>query len=121
VETLACSLSCIEGGWNANEVVKASIRDKGLTPSFIAKWKDWFERAVEDPKVLWSSDAPEELIKQLIEKNLIIYNMHHREQQFWVDQPPPERDQELGVDRYIARQMPLHREAVRQALRETSA
>ena len=102
-------------------MVKASIRDKGLTPSFIAKWKDWFERAVEDPKVLWSSDAPEELIKQLIEKNLIIYNMHHREQQFWVDQPPPERDQELGVGRYIARQTPLHREAVRQALREASA
>ena len=108
-------------GWNADEVVKALIRDKGLTPSFIAKWRDWFERAVEDPEVLWSPDAPEELIKQLIEKNLIVYNMYDRDQAFWVDTPPPERDPELGIGRDVAWQTPLHREAVRRALREASA
>jgi hypothetical protein len=48
-------------------------------------------------------------------------NMHYREQQFWIDEPPPERDRELGVGRYIVWQTPLHGEAVRQALREASA
>ncbi len=105
-------------GWNADEVVRALIRDRGLTPGFIARWRGWLERAVEDPETLWSPDAPEELIRQLIERNLIVYNMYDRDQAFWVDQPPPERDPELGIGKDVAWQTPLHREAVRKALRE---
>ena len=107
--------------WNVDNVVKALIRDKELTPSFIARWRGWLERAVEDPEALWSPDAPEELINQLVEKNLIVYNMYERDQAFWVDAPPPERDPELGIGRDVAWQTPLHREAVRRALREVSA
>ena len=105
-------------GWNADDVVKALIRDKGLTPSFIVRWRGWLGRVVDDPEALWSPDAPEELIKQLIEKNLIVYNMYDRDQAFWVDAPPPERDLELGIGRNVAWQTPLHREAVRLALSE---
>ncbi|WP_101940306.1 hypothetical protein [Vulcanisaeta sp. EB80] len=92
-----------------------------LTADIIRKWRAWLEEAVEDPDKLWGRGAPEDLLRWLVGKNLIIYNMHYREQQFWIDEPPPERDQELGVGRYIAWQTPLHREAVRQALREASA
>ena len=42
-----------------------------------------------------------------------------RYEYLWVDEPPPERDPELGVGRNVAWQTPLHREAVRRALRET--
>ena len=106
-------------GWNSGAVVTWLIREKGLTPEFVARWRGWLERVVEDPEALWSPDAPEELIRQLVERNLILYNIYEREQIFWVDQPPPERDPELGVGRDVAWQTPLHREAVRRALRET--
>jgi len=107
--------------WSVDAVVKALIRDKELTSSFIAKWRRWLEEAVEDPEDLWSPDAPEELIKQLTEKNLIVYNMYDRDPYFWVDQPPPERDPELGVGKNVAWQTPIHREAVRMALRDAAS
>jgi hypothetical protein len=107
-----------KSGWNVDRLVEALIRDKELTSSFIAKWRRWLEEAVEDPEALWSPDAPEELIKQLVEKNLIVYNMYYRDPYFWIDQPPPERDPELGIGKNVAWQTPLHREAVRRALRE---
>jgi energy-coupling factor transporter ATP-binding protein EcfA2 len=112
-------LELYKRSWSVDAVVKALIRDKELTSSFIARWRRWLEEAVEDPEALWSPDAPEELIKQLTEKNLIVYNMYDRDPYFWIDQPPPERDPELGIGRNVAWQTPLHREAVRRALRET--
>ena len=53
-----------------------------------------------------------------MERNLILYNIYEREQIFWIDQPPPERDPELGIGRNVAWQTPIHREAVRRALEE---
>ena len=105
-----------KSGWNVDRVVEALIRDKELTSSFIAKWRRWLQEAVEDPEALWSPDAPEELIKQLVEKNLIVYNMYNRDPYFWIDQPPPERDPELGIGKNVAWQTPIHREAVRRVL-----
>jgi hypothetical protein len=59
-------------------------------------WRRWLEAAVEDPDALWSPDAPEELIDELEERNLIIH-MYRREEWAWIDQPPPEKDPEIGV------------------------
>jgi len=56
-----------------------------------------------------------ELERRLVELNLIMY-MHDRDEHFWIDQPPPEKDPELGIGRFYAWQTPLHREAVRRAL-----
>jgi hypothetical protein len=50
----------------------------------------------------------------------MIYNMYDRDQVFWVDQPSPERDPELGIGRHVAWQTPLHREAVKRALKEVT-
>jgi len=107
-------------GWNSGAVVTWLIREKRLTPGFVARWRRWLEEAVEDPEALWSPDAPEELIKQLVERNLILYNIYEREQIFWIDQPPPEKDPELGIGKNAAWQTPIHREAVRRALKEGS-
>jgi GTPase SAR1 family protein len=105
--------------WSVDAIVYALIEDKGITSSFISKWRGWLEGAVEDPDILWSPDTPRELIDELVEKNLIVYNMHRRLEYRWIDAPPPERDLALGVGRYVAWQTPLHREAVKRALRES--
>jgi hypothetical protein len=102
--------------WNSGAVVTRLIREKRLTPDFVVRWRSWLEKAVEDPEALWSPDAPEELIKQLVERNLILYNIYERQQIFWVDQPPPERDPGLGIGKNVAWQTPIHRESVRMAL-----
>jgi len=105
--------------WSVDTIVYALIEDKGITPSFTSKWRSWLERAVEDPDILWSPDTPRELIDELVEKNLIVYNMHRRLEYRWIDTPPPERDLALGIGRYVAWQTPLHREAVKRALQES--
>jgi len=106
--------------WDKNAVVTWLAKEKRLTPDFVARWRGWLEKIVDDPQALWSPDAPEELIKQLVERNLILYNIYERQQIFWIDEPPPERDPELGIGRDVAWQTPIHREAVRMALGASS-
>jgi GTPase SAR1 family protein len=105
--------------WNVDAIIHTLIEDKGITSSFINKWRNWLEETVKDPDTLWAPGTPQELVNELIEKNLIVYNMHRRLEYRWVDTPPPERDPELGVGRYVAWQTPLHREAVRRVLEES--
>jgi hypothetical protein len=106
--------------WNSDAVVTWLIREKKLTPGFVVRWRGWLERIAEDPEALWSPDVPEELIRQLVERNLIAYNIYERKQIFWIDQPPPEKDPELGIGKDVAWQTPLHKEAVKKALKEVS-
>ncbi|MCC6016463.1 MAG: hypothetical protein LM583_06460 [Desulfurococcaceae archaeon] len=42
--------------------------------------------------------------------------MYSRSPDLWIDEPPPEKDPETGIGKYVAWQTPLHREAVRKAL-----
>jgi len=103
-------------GWAMERVVGDMLREKGLTAGFVARWRRWLEAAVEDPEALWSPDAPEELVRRLVEKNLILYNMYDRDPYFWIDAPPPEKDPELGIGKNVAWQTPIHREAVKKVL-----
>ncbi len=107
-----------EARWNVEGVVSRLVDEKRFSAGFVARWRRWLEAAVEDPDALWSPDAPEELIDELEERNLIIYHMYRREEWAWIDQPPPEKDPEIGVGRRVAWHTPLHREAVRRALAE---
>jgi hypothetical protein len=103
-------------GWAVERVVEDVMQERRLTAGFVVKWRKWLEVAVEDPEALWAGGAPEELIRQLVEKNLIVYNMYDRRLSFWVNAPPPERYLELGIGKNAAWQTPIHREAVRRAL-----
>jgi energy-coupling factor transporter ATP-binding protein EcfA2 len=103
-------------GWNAEKVVRRLREEKGITKAFVVRWREWLERAVEDPDTLWEPEAPQELVNELIEKNLIVFNLYERYPDDWIDIPPPEKDPELGIGRYVAWQTPLHREAVKRAL-----
>jgi hypothetical protein len=55
-------------------------------------------------------------VRELIAKNLIVYNMYDRDPWFWIDEPPLEKDLDLGIGKHIAWQTPLHREAVKRAI-----
>ncbi len=107
-----------KAGWDVEEVVLHLMQSKKLSAEFTRRWRRWLEAAVEDPEVLWTGDVPEELVKELEARNLIVYNMYDRDPYFWIDAPPPERDPELGIGKNAAWQTPIHREAVRRALRE---
>ena len=107
-------------GWAVGRVAEDVIREKGLTAEFVRRWGKWLEVAVEDPETLWTGDVPEELARELEARNLIVYNMYDRDPYFWIDAPPPKRDPELGIGKNVAWQTPIHREAVRRALKEGS-
>lgn len=108
-------------GWAAERVVVDVLREKGLTAEFVRRWRRWLEEAVEDPETLWTDDVPEELIRELEARNLVVYNMYDRDPYFWIDAPPPERNPELGIGKNAAWQTPIHREAVMRALREATS
>jgi hypothetical protein len=74
--------------------------------------------AVENPDTLPAKERLQ-LMQKLIELNLIISSIMYRDPALWIDQPPPQRDLELGIGKHIAWQTPIHREAVRKALQES--
>ncbi|ADN49880.1 ATP-binding protein [Vulcanisaeta distributa] len=104
-----------ERGWNADKVIEQLILDREVTREFIRRWRREMEAVLSDPDYLWN-EGPRELANELIKRNLIIYGIPSRDPDQWVDTPPPEKDEELGIGRYVAWQSPLHREAVRRAL-----
>ena len=103
-------------GWSVEKAVAELAESREITRRFVEKWRSWLEGAVEDPDSLSRADAPEELLRELVAKNLVVLDMYDRDPWLWVDEPPPERDTELGIGRYVAWQTPLHKEAVKRAL-----
>jgi hypothetical protein len=104
--------------WDADAVVKDLADFKKLnafTPSLSADERRWLLEAVEDPDTLLTRERMQ-LLNKLVELNLVIDAIPEREPRRWIDEPPPEKDLELGVGRHVAWQTPLHREAVRRAL-----
>jgi energy-coupling factor transporter ATP-binding protein EcfA2 len=104
-----------EAKWDVEAVVAQLAKAKGITAGFVEKWGRLLGEAVEDPDALWSAEG-EELASELEARNLIVYNLHDRSEKLWIDQPPPEKDPEIGIGKYVAWQTPLHREAVKRAL-----
>jgi GTPase SAR1 family protein len=107
-------------GWSVDEVIKSIITSKKLdtfTLTLNTEEKRWLLEAVDDPDTLLAKEKLP-LMQKLIELNLIIDAITYRDPPLWIDQPPPQRDLKLGIGKHIAWQTPLHREAVRKALKE---
>jgi hypothetical protein len=107
--------------WSVGEVIKSIIASKDLDTfilSLSAEERKWLMETVENPDTLPAKEKLT-LMQKLIELNLIISSITYRDPELWVDQPPPQRDLELGIGKHIAWQTPLHREAVRKALQES--
>jgi GTPase SAR1 family protein len=108
--------------WSVDEVIKSIITSKKLDTFILTlstEEKQWLLEAVENPDTLLVKEKMP-LIQRLIELNLIIDSITYRDPELWIDQPPPQKDLELGISKYIAWQTPLHREAVKKALQEAS-
>jgi len=106
--------------WSVDEVIKSIITSKKLDAFILtlsAEERKWLMEAVENPDTLLAKEKLP-LINKLIELNLIVDSITYRDPALWIDQPPPQKDLELGIGKYIAWQTPLHREAVRKALEE---
>jgi hypothetical protein len=107
-------------GWQPEKVVEALAERKKLAAlllSLSSEEREWLRQAVEDPDTLFARERIP-LMEKLIELNLIVDSVPRRESWLWVDEPPPEKEPDLGIGRRVAWQSPLHREAVRRALKE---
>ena len=45
------------------------------------------------------------LLERLIDINVLIDSITYRDPPLWIDQPPPERDLELGIGKHVAWQL----------------
>ena len=106
--------------WDADKVAAEILGAKalkGFVTALTEEEREWLREAVEDPDTLYARERIP-LLHKLVELNLAIDNVYPREDWLWVDEPPPEKDLELGIGKRVAWQTPLHREAVRRALEE---
>ncbi len=107
-------------GWRVEKVVNSLVEDRGLPELVLglsSAERRVLEEAVEDPDVLLERyEEAETLVLKLVERNLVL-RVKGRDPDAWIDTPPPEKDLELGIGRHYAWQTPLHREAVRRALK----
>ncbi len=89
-----------EVSWDVDLVVRRLMEEKKLMPEFISRWRDLLEGAVKDPDALWRSDVPEELINELIIRNLILYFMSDRDPRL-CRYPPTTRERPGAGDRQV--------------------
>ncbi|MEM4970854.1 MAG: ATP-binding protein [Sulfolobales archaeon] len=107
-----------KAGWDVGEIIEKIIRMRGVE-EFIASLEDvekaLLSDAIEDPDVLMSREGIS-LLRRLVELNLLVDSLYSRKSTLWVDDPPPDKDPEIGIGKHVAWQTPLHREAIRKAL-----
>jgi hypothetical protein len=104
--------------WRAGLVIERIAVSKRLdlfTSSLTSGEREYLSEAVEDPDTLLAEERMS-LLDKLAEMNLVVDAMPERGPDHWIDEPPPQRDLELGIGKRMAWQTPLHREAVRRAL-----
>ncbi len=111
-----------ESRWSAENLLEWFVKSRKLehfVSSLTEREREILVEAVEDPDAIFKNlrePEAQRLERKLIELNLVM-DVWERSSRGWVDTPPPERDLELGIGRFYAWQTPLHREAVRKALK----
>ncbi len=107
--------------WDVDRVVEGIVAERRPLRGLVRRWRRELERIVEDPDYLMEEYGRlEGLARKLIELNMIAEVVEYRDGYHWVDEPPPEKDPELGIGRYYAWQTPLHREAVKRLLGDSA-
>ena len=103
-------------GWAPERVARRLAVERGLY-RLAARWGSLLGEVIEDPDVIMEDYGRfEGLAEELVRLNMIVEMAPYRDEYLWVDQPPPERDPQLGIGRFYAWPTPLHREAARIAL-----
>ena len=109
-----------QAGWDVSVVIDNIVRERKLrrhVESLDEVERKWLEEAVEDPDSLFIRERLP-LMSRLVELNMIVDSIEGREGWYWIDEPPPEKDLELGIGRYVAWQTPIHKEAIKKVLVE---
>lgn len=105
--------------WRVGTVIEMLVEAKALeelVKKLSAEELDALKEAIDNPDALFEKyPVTERLVNELVERNLVV-RLGSRDPSLWVDEPPPERDEELGIGRRYAWQTPLHREAVRRVV-----
>ena len=113
-----------ESKWNVESIVDELIRTRNITKlikTLNNTERKLLEETINNPDTLWEhlhQKEAQNLLNKLIERNLII-EIYDRDPQAWIDTPPPEKDPNLGIGKYIAWQTPLHKKAVEKTLKTT--
>jgi dephospho-CoA kinase len=106
--------------WSVDHLIKNIAISRNLhifTTSLTNEGKRWLYEAIEDPDTLLQRDRIP-LLNKLVELNMIVNGITYRDPELWIDEPPPEKNLELGIGKYIAWQTPLHKEAIKKVLSE---
>jgi len=109
--------------WSADAVVRDLVSFKKLdvfVSSLASDEREYLLEATKDPDTLLTRERIP-LLNKLVEMNLVIDAVPERRPEHWIDEPPPQRDLELGIGSRIAWQTPLHRDAVKKALETFTA
>jgi len=109
-------------GWDIEIAIERIISRKGLRGFIRALGENerrWLGEAVESPDTLFTRERIS-FMEELARLNLVINDIPPRKDYLWIDNPPPEKDLEIGIGKYVAWQTPLHREAVKKVLEELS-
>jgi dephospho-CoA kinase len=104
--------------WSLDAVVEWFLRTTKLEyfiRSLSSTEREWLLEAIGDPDSLFHRDKLP-LLSKLVELNLVVDTLPPRTLANWVDEPPPERDLDIGVGVGVAWQTPIHREAVKRIL-----
>jgi len=116
-------------GWSIEKAVERIVSSRGLKKvlgDLAEVQRRILIEAVEDPDALYrrlreaqtreEKKVVSELIDRLVELNLIVDDVSIRSEHIWIDEPPT-TDRSIGVGDETAWQSPLHREAIRRALK----
>jgi len=116
-------------GWSIEKAIERIVSGRGLKKvvgDLAESQRRILIEAVEDPDALYrrlreaqtreEKKVVSELIDRLVELNLIVDDVSIRSEHIWIDEPPA-TDRGIGVGDEAAWQSPLHREAVRTALK----
>ena len=113
----------IEVNWSRSQLVDEIVRARKLDKLVMRLSSEELEilkQAIEDPDIVFKKlgeEAGYSLEKKLVELNLIT-EIWDREEYLWIDAPPPLKDLELGIGKHYAWQTPVHRDAVRKAIKQ---
>ena len=105
--------------WDSDVVVRDIVNFKKLdvfVSSLTSDERRYLFEAVEDPDTLLARERIQ-LLNRLVEMNLVVDAVPERVPEHWIDEPPPQKDLELGIGKRIAWQTPLHREAVKRVMK----
>ncbi len=105
-------------GWDMGVLIDEIVEEKELVRLVGMLGGDeirLLRDALVDPDVLLehlSLEWGRRLERLLIEYNLVA-RVYRRSEHLWVDEPPPRRDEELGIGEFYAWQAPIYRDALK--------